>query len=373
MEQSYILRVSLSTVITIMCLFLSIDLVAQNSDSSVKHKQRVVMIDAGHGGKDPGTHGSKFVEKDIALEISLKLGNQIAAAYPNTKVLYTRTDDKFVELFKRIRLANEANADLFISIHCNNVKNKKVKGTETFVMGLHRAEENLEVASRENESILMEKDYESNYDGYDPNSPVGHIMLSMYQDAYLKSSIQLASSIEKQLTSNGHRVSRGVKQAGFAVLRRASMPSVLVETGFLSNKEEEQYLASAKGQRNIVQSITNAVGDFFELKAQQVNPSALSSANALPPAKESTIKPKPKQATKVTKTQAQYTIQIAAMKTYIEDLDRDDLDAFGEMSILNVDGLYKYRLGTYGTKSAASSDLSKLRKLGFTGAFVTIR
>ena len=219
---------------------------------------RKVVIDAGHGGHDGGCHGKMFNEKDLALKMALKLGALIRANYSDVEVIYTRTKDVFIPLHERIGLANKEKADLFISIHCNWISNSKTKGTETFVMGLHRANDNLEVAKRENSAILLESDFDKNYEGYDPNSSVGHIMLTMYQDAYLNQSIEFASHVEKSLKTRGYTTSRGVKQAGFAVLRRATMPSVLIEAGFLSNEDEERFLGSEEGQDQVAASIFGA-------------------------------------------------------------------------------------------------------------------
>ena len=220
--------------------------------------KKVIVIDAGHGGHDPGAMGKYSKEKDIALEIALKLGAMISEHH-TFDVRYTRKNDVFIPLHKRIGQANDYKADLFISIHCNYVDNPHVCGTETFVMGLHKAEENLQVAKRENSAILMESEFESVYEGYDPNSPIGHILLSMFQNIHLDNSITLASHIEGKLNNRNKTKSRGVKQAGFVVLKRATMPSILVETGFLSNPKEEQYLMSTNGQEEMAMAISIGV------------------------------------------------------------------------------------------------------------------
>ncbi|MBK8668826.1 MAG: N-acetylmuramoyl-L-alanine amidase [Saprospiraceae bacterium] len=228
-----------------------------------RKKMTRIVIDAGHGGHDSGAVGKNSYEKDLTLKMALKVGDMIQKKYPDVEVLQTRTTDVFIPLFRRIQYANEQNADLFISIHCNFISNPKTRGTETFVMGLHRAGDNLEVAKRENASILLEQNYEANYDGYDPNSPEGHIMLSMYQNAYLDKSIEFAADVEEQFSNLLLSKSRGVKQAGFAVLRRASMPAVLVEAGFLSNDVEEAYLMSDDGQNAVCQSLLKAFDTFY--------------------------------------------------------------------------------------------------------------
>ncbi|MCB0688117.1 MAG: N-acetylmuramoyl-L-alanine amidase, partial [Saprospiraceae bacterium] len=193
-----------------------------------------VVLDAGHGGKDGGCSGKNSKEKDIALDITLRVGQLIKKHHPDVEVIYTRKMDEFIPLHERAAIANRNEADIFISIHCNTTaKRNSALGTETFVMGLHRAEDNLMVAKRENSVITQENNYEQHYDGYDPNSDEGHIMLSMYQNAFLDQSIALANLIEEEFKNHGQRVSRGVKQAGFLVLRNTVMPSVLIEAGFL--------------------------------------------------------------------------------------------------------------------------------------------
>lgn len=221
------------------------------------------MIDAGHGGKDSGTRGVMSKEKDIALEIALELGEIIKEYLPDVEVIYTRTNDDFIELDERSNIANKNGADLFISIHCNAVDySDKVQGTETWIMGLHKSETNLNVAKRENSVILMEENYEEKYEGFDPNDPASHILFSLYQNAYLSNSLKLAEKVEYQFDKRVGRHSRGVKQAGFVVLFKSSMPSVLIETGFLSNPKEERYLNDELGQTYIASGIFRAIRDY---------------------------------------------------------------------------------------------------------------
>jgi N-acetylmuramoyl-L-alanine amidase len=221
-----------------------------------------VVIDPGHGGRDPGAVGRNSLEKDIALSISLKLGNYIQENFDDVKVVYTRKTDEFVELFRRAQIANENHADLFISIHCNSTRGTAAYGTETFVMGLHRSEANLEVARKENASILYEDDYMETYGGFDPHSPEANIIFSLYQNAYLNQSLSIASFIQDQFRERAMRADRGVKQAGFLVLYQVTMPGILVETGFLSNPREEQYLMSETGQSHIASAIFRAFRDY---------------------------------------------------------------------------------------------------------------
>ncbi len=224
-----------------------------------------VVIDAGHGGKDPGGMGKNSKEKHIALNIARLLAIGIRTNYPDVEVIMTRSDDTFIPLYERANIANKAGADLFISIHANIMPGGTTTyGTETFVMGQHVAEENLRVAKRENEAILLESgDVTANY-GYDPNSPEGHIMMTMQQHAFLERSILFAEAVEQQFASSG-RKSRGVKQAGFVVLKATTMPAVLVETGFMSNPDEEAFLLSDAGQQKLATALLNAFGDYYRM------------------------------------------------------------------------------------------------------------
>lgn len=231
------------------------------SFSKAQKVQRVV-IDAGHGGHDPGAVGKSSKEKDIVLSIALKTGKLIKENLKDVEVIYTRKTDVFVELHRRARIANEAKADLFISIHCNANKSTSPFGSETYVMGLHRSDANLAVAQLENASILLEEDYHVQYEGFDPKSPEGFIFFSMLQNAYLDQSLYLASGVQKYFRDIVNLYDRGVKQAGFLVLYKTTMPSVLIEAGFISNAKEEKLLASDQGQNNIARSIYNAVRDY---------------------------------------------------------------------------------------------------------------
>jgi N-acetylmuramoyl-L-alanine amidase len=226
-----------------------------------KYKIKTVVIDPGHGGKDPGCHGKSTEEADVTLKVALELGRIIKENCPDVKVVYTRTSDKFVELHDRAALANKQNADLFISIHCNSGP-KSVSGTETFTMGLHTSEENLEVAKRENSVIVKEENYEKKYDGYDPDSPMAHILMANYQKAFMESSINFAGKIEKQFKTKLKKNSRGVKQAGLLVLWKTYMPSVLIEIGFLTNANEEKYMNNKTNRTYIASCVYRAFKEY---------------------------------------------------------------------------------------------------------------
>lgn len=231
----------------------------------VSNAVNTLVIDAGHGGLDPGCNGNNEVfEKDVTLGVALKLGKLLKDSLPSLKVLYTRTTDKSLKLWERPNLANDRQADLFISIHCNANPNKAAAGSETYFMGLHKSEGNLEVAKRENSVITYESDYKENtrYGGFDPDSPEGHIIFSLVQNAFMKQSLKLATGIEGQTSKLSPIKTRGVKQAGFLVLWQTSMPSVLVETGFLTNATDRVSLKSSDGQQKIALGIFRAVRDY---------------------------------------------------------------------------------------------------------------
>ena len=229
-------------------------------------KNFTVVIDPGHGGHDPGALGRHGKEKNINLEVALKLGKAIEANCKDTRVIYTRKKDVFIPLHKRAEIANDAKADLFISIHTNSLAKRttRISGTETYTLGLHKSQENLEVAQKENAVILIEDNYKQQYAGFNPNSAESYIIFEFMQDKNLSQSVSFASEIQKQF-KNKHRVDRGVHQAGFLVLRATSMPSVLVELGYISNPNEERYLLSENGTSTLAQSIYNA---FLTYKSQ---------------------------------------------------------------------------------------------------------
>jgi len=262
--QSFLLKLIFKCfiVILLLCIF-DIQLYGQHIPQK---KAFTVVIDPGHGGKDPGTVYKKIYEKDIALAISLKLGNYIKKNLPDVKVLYTRQTDVFIDLDKRAPVANKNQADLFISIHVNsNEKSSKADGTETYFMRSGKAEGNLdEVAKKENAAIRYEDNYTQKYDGYDPNSPSSFIVLSLVQNTHWRQSMHFATYVQSQLDDYAKRPSRGVKQAGFLVLWRIAVPSVLVETGFLSNENDRKQLTSEHGQEVIAMSMFRALKNYKE-------------------------------------------------------------------------------------------------------------
>jgi len=216
-----------------------------------------VVIDPGHGGRDPGALGATAKEKNINLAVALNLGRHISDNHKDVKVVYTRNTDKFVELDERANIANRNKADLFISIHTNAVKRGTVRGAETYTLGLARTDENLEVAMRENSAILLEDDYMQKYEGFDPKSTESYIIFEFMQNKHMEQSVSLASEIQKGFVGC-KRTDRGVRQAGFWVLRKTSMPSVLIELGYISTRDEERYMSSQEGQAQLSKAIYDA-------------------------------------------------------------------------------------------------------------------
>ncbi len=252
---------------------------------------RCIVIDAGHGGKDPGANAGRILEKNINLGVALELGRLLTAEFPDLRVVLTRTDDRFVELDQRSRIANDAGADLFISIHTNSAAGGPAAyGTETYVMGEDTGNRNLSVVMRENSVISLEKDYTSRYEGYDPNSAESVIMFSLMQYAYQSQSLVLAETIQREYKSHASRADKGVKAAGFLVLWRTSMPSVLTEVGFISNPAEAAWLDSREGQNKIASALARAVGDYKRtmdqrtISAPPATTTATTTASAAPSA-----------------------------------------------------------------------------------------
>jgi N-acetylmuramoyl-L-alanine amidase len=357
-------------------------------DEGQKPIVRTVVIDPGHGGKDPGCSGRSAIEKEVALSISLKLGELITAHYPDVKVIYTRSTDVFVPLDERAQIANKAQADLFISIHCNYIpKRNHAQGSETYVMGLHRADDNLDVAKRENASILMEDDYIQKYDGYDPNSPEGHIILSMYQNAHLDQSILFADFVEKQFIQGLARKSRGVKQAGFVVLRNTTMPSVLIETGFLSHDNDESYLDDPENQVSMAQAIFNAFSSYKVLMEGNTleadEPLASVNATEIPvqvkeqsvisPKKEEVVMPKSEEIVQkpaaIQPGAVTFYVQLAASRTPLAS-QAAPWKGVGNVEAKKENGYYKYLAGPFTESGQANALLNELRSGCCKDAFV---
>ncbi|MFN8209149.1 MAG: N-acetylmuramoyl-L-alanine amidase, partial [Bacteroidales bacterium] len=301
-----------------------------------------VVIDAGHGGKDPGSIGKHTMERDIALAVALKLGDYIKTNYPDVEVIFTRKEDVFVELAERADIANRNDADLFISIHTNSNKNKEAFGTETYAMGLKTDDKNFEVAKKENSVIAYEDDYTTKYEGFDPNSPESYIIFSLMQNKYLEQSLTFASHIQDELRNKAKRTDRGVKQAGFLVLWKSAMPSVLVETGFISNPEEEKFLMSEEGQELIASGIFRAFRTYKEEIEQR---STFSHETKTPSVTPKNIEP-------IADSMLCFRVQLTSSSKPIESGSAyfaKIKNAYPDSTIgeFKAAGMYKYYLGTF--------------------------
>lgn len=343
-----------------------------------------VVIDAGHGGHDPGTLGKKSREKDVTLTIALRLGKLIQDNLPGVEVIYTRKTDVFIELFRRSQIANDNKADLFISIHCNSSTNPIPRGVESWVMGLHKSKENLEVAKKENASILMEENYKQ-YDGFDPNSPVANIIFSLYQNIYLDQSLAMASKVQSFATQPLSMPNRGVKQAGFWVLYKTTMPGILVETGFLSNAEDEEYLLTEKGQDEMANAIFNAFKAYKEacdngrlstLAENRNNPPSQSKPVCV---KDSTSNQHQLQQPKAKNEPKQLAVQLAEEVVYRVQILSDPkklapnnpvFKGLTNVESYDYQGVHKYVSGKYSNMEEAVKLQNQLRSGGFKDAFV---
>lgn len=345
--------------------------VSAQEPSAAGFTLRTVVIDAGHGGKDPGCVYGKVREKDITLDIAVRLGEKIKKAYPDVKVIYTRERDIYIPLVERGRKANRNHADLFISIHVNSTTNKSARGTETFLMGTDNSRSNMEVCKRENSVILLEEDYTTTYAGYDPKEPDSFIFFNMMQNAQLEQSVRMAELVEQQLAQGPIGFSRGIKQAALLVLWRTTMPAVLVEVGFLSNAKDRDQLTDRDARGKTVDCIFRAFAAFKKEYDRQ--PERLE--EPLVPA-DSTVVPNPDStATSIetstavapAPTDTVYRIQIFSLSRKLSD---GAPEFQGEkVDCLAVGGTYKYCIGFYKTRFEAAAALSRL-KSKFSGAFL---
>ena len=330
-----------------------------NSNSQEIKPLKRVVIDAGHGGKDSGTMGTKrykTYEKDIALKISLMLGNYIKKNIPEVDVIYTRNDDTFIELRQRTIIANEKNADLFISIHCDGFTNSKASGASVFVMGMSKLKENMDVAIRENSVIYLEDNYKENYDGFDPKSAESYIVFSVMQNSHLTKSINFAEKIEYEFSNRAKRKSRGIKQAPFYVISRANMPAVLIEAGFLTNPKEEDYLNTKEGQSHIASAIFRAFRSYYN---EQIDLISL----------ENKVEIAENINDSVQKDRVVYKVQIG---TYLKSmLNSRTFNNIKDLEEVFVNGSYKYYIRCGDDKKFADDMRKNMIENGFSGSFVT--
>ncbi len=330
------------------------------------NKIKTVVIDPGHGGKDSGTMGTKrfkIYEKHVALSVSLKLGKYISESFPEIDVIYTRSSDVFLELNERTEIANNANADLFISIHCDGFTNPKPSGASVFVMGMSKLKANMDVAMRENAAIYLEDNYQQKYEGFDPKSPESYIVFSLMQNTYLNQSLKIAEEVENQFATRANRKSRGVKQAPFYVISRTNMPSILVECGFLTNPKEEEFLHSDLGQDYIASAIFRAFRTYKEnIEIEENN---LKNKNQL--ISDSTnndtivVKEKKKESTLL------YKVQIG---TFLKSMSNQDQFIELKAEEEKINGTYKYYVLAGNNKKDADKLKDYLREIGFKGAFI---
>lgn len=316
------------------------------NDTPVK-EQFVVVIDAGHGGKDSGAVGSNSLEKNIVLAIALKTGKYIKESFPDTRIVYTREKDVFVDLDKRADIANKSNADLFISIHTNAVRSgvsRSVAGSETYVLGHDKENQNLSVVMKENEVIQLEENYNTKYEGYDPKSPESFIMFSLMQNIYLKQSVEFATLIQNQFRERAGRVDRGVKQGPFLVLWMTTMPSVLIETGFISNTAEEKFLNSEQGRDYIASAIFRAFREY------KTNIDRKSSFSAVRADTAKTVKEEEKSGQEP--ESVIFTVQIASSGD-LRELTGSNFKGLTSLSVFSQSGRYRYTSGKFTTYQEA--------------------
>jgi len=395
---SHIVTVTLTLIWSLLPLSLeNFNLSVNNNTAAFK-----LVIDAGHGGRDSGCLGAPHNEKDIVLPIALELGRLIEEGMTDVDVIYTREEDKFIGLSERAKIANRAQADLFISIHANSLPTaKQVGGSETYVMGHSQAKQNLEIAKRENASILLEEDYEKKYD-YDPNSDEGHILLSMMQNLQLEKSIAFAQLVENSIAKYAHGKSRGVKQAGFHVLRETTMPSVLLETGYLTNVKDNEYLQDHDGQMAIAFAVYEAFQIYKDNESQLglasigSGPAAEATVTSTPSnpkinkmegAEKNNTEVKSKKAkvesltrpdanaskinkSEVVETSTKYHIQLAASKVPVEDAAQRWSKFEGKIEQKKDGDYYKYLSPGYDSISEGKQMLQYFKRLGYSDAFI---
>lgn len=352
-------------------------------------KISTVVIDPGHGGRDTGALGAISKEKDLNLTVALLVGDYIKKNLPDVKVIYTRERDVFIGLNERAQIANRNNADVFISIHCNSAgkKNSSATGAETFVLGEHKNAANLEVAKKENSAILYEEDADEQYGNFDLSSPEAYIALSLFQKEYLDQSLQLAAKVQEQFTKRVGRKDRGVQQAGFLVLWKTAMPSILIELGFISNAAEERFLASESGQSYMASAIYRAFRDFKE-SYEGENSNAKANTVVTTPVEEPKpteapvtvseekpevkpeVKPEtPSEVQPILKTKVSFKVQFASRDTKVPVTDK----AFAKVPEVGeyfYNGAYRYVSGDFTTKQEAMERQTEIRKMGFSDAFV---
>jgi len=349
--------------VSVISLFFFIHLQAVEEPAG---KLDVVVLDAGHGGHDPGATGSRSREKDIVLAITLQLGKYIEENIPGVKVIYTRKKDEFIELHERADIANRNHADLFISIHANWWTNQRTYGAETFTMGTSGDTRNLQVAMKENSVITLEDNYTTNYEGFDPNSAESYIIFNLIQKTFTQQSIDFAELVQDQFRDRAGRDDRGVKQERFLVLWKTTMPSVLIETGFITNSVEEKYLLSKKGQEYLASAIYRAFKEYkrnIESKSANGN-----TANKIKEERPETILTDASDPILPGDDKIYYMIQVLTT-TRSRSLDDVAFSEYGHVAEFKANNLYKYAIGKSSSFKQIASSVPQVQE-SFPGAFV---
>ncbi|MBC5623390.1 N-acetylmuramoyl-L-alanine amidase family protein [Butyricimonas hominis] len=322
-----------------------------------------ICIDAGHGGKDPGAISGRLREKDITLAVALKLGKMIKDAYPNIKIVYTRTKDVAVDLRERGRIANKAKAQLFISIHVNKFSKSTVRGVETYVLGLHKSEASFQVAMKENEAIHYEEDYSVKYDGFDPKKAESYIMFNFLKNSHLKNSMEFAAPVQNELVKRTKMPDREVRQAGFIVLMDVGMPAVLIETGFISNPHDQKILTSESGQTNLARAVFSGFQSYKNNVER--NSVVIKVENPVTQSEEKKVTGTEKKKTEnvvapQNKNDLFYAVQVASSKTRIKDFEYLKLKE--KIEELKGEERYRYYVGKTSTYEKALENQKSIRK-----------
>ena len=338
------------------------------AQKSNKFILKTVVIDAGHGGSDPGAHFGKLLEKDIALDVALKLGKKIKRSHPEVKIVYTRTKDVLIPLAERGKIANEAKGDLFISIHVNSVSSSKATGTETYTLGLHKSKANLDIAKKENSVIILEEDYKTKYQGFDPSNAESYIMIGLGQYSYGILSISFASMLEKNYKSKSGFLSRGIKQAGFLVLWRTSMPSILTEIGFISNTNDRRKMSTPQGRDKIAQSMATAFSEYK--KSVEVESHYTSSDNLNVKDMTNSLNKNDFKLQKHDYRRESYAIQLISTKKKIPINHGTFGKNYNQIIEIRDNKVYKYLLGVVYSYKDALSLRKVLRKSKYEDCFI---
>lgn len=359
---------NIKTCFSVLFFFSILNVLGQTADKFI------IVLDAGHGGKDPGNSYHGYVEKDIALKTTLKVGEILENA-KDFQVVYTRKTDEFIELVNRPKIANKIDANLFVSIHCNSVKNFEPEGTETFVMGLSRTNMNMQVAKSENSVILLEDNYKTKYKGFDPNKPENLIGLQIIQEENLSSSISLASKIQENFTTNLNRKTRGVKQQPLWVLDAAKMPGVLIELGFLSNNDEGEYLNSDEGQTEMARQIANSIihykKEYFNEPYNEEDIKQVVKTYKPVPKSIVDTTSKSNDSVKVELGQTIYKVQLFASSKK-KDLYSSDFKGLKDISFTLDTNLYRYYYGKSYDLDYARKMCNEAKSQGFPNAFIVV-